>query len=425
MGTIFHLAMKDLRILWRDKFGLFWVLAFPLLIALFFGAIFSQGDSETRSMNVAFIGDDSAGARDFEAQLRKSTILQVRSMPLDSARGLVSRGKLVAYVSYRDTAQSQGTFWHSSPPDILIGIDPSRKAESEYLKGIVTQSYFARMQQTFSDPSTLRRSMAKDRKWIDSAPGLDSTERRIFSQFYVSLDTMLGMSANDTASAAGTPGKSPFAEPNIRVEPVTLAAVWPKSSWEVTFPQSLQWALIGCAAAFALSIVTERTRGTYHRLRLAPLTRAQILAGKGLACFIACVTVSVILLAIGVFIFKVRVVSPTGLIAAMVSSSLCFVGLMMLISVLGKTEAAVSGAGWAIMLVFSMTGGGMVPLMVMPKWMLALGNISPIKWSILAYEGAIWRGFGPSDMLLPIGLLLAIGTVGFVAGTVVLRRADR
>ena len=33
------LAVKDVRLLWRDKLGFFWVLGFPLLMALFFGTM--------------------------------------------------------------------------------------------------------------------------------------------------------------------------------------------------------------------------------------------------------------------------------------------------------------------------------------------------------------------------------------------------
>ncbi len=60
-------------------------------------------------------------------------------------------------------------------------------------------------------------------------------------------------------------------------------------------------------ATFAISIVVERTRGTYLRLRLAPVGRARILAGKGLACFLAALVVCLLLLAFGILIFGVRV----------------------------------------------------------------------------------------------------------------------
>ena len=102
----------------------------------------------------------------------------------------------------------------------------------------------------------------------------------------------------------------------------------------------------------------------------------------------------------------------------------CFVGIMMFISVLGRTEQAVAGAGWAILLVMSMTGGGMVPLFMMPSWMFKLGSISAVKWSVLAMEGAIWRGFSPADMMLPLGVLVGIGTAGLAVGTFILARSD-
>ena len=47
---------------------------------------------------------------------------------------------------------------------------------------------------------------------------------------------------------------------------------------------------------------------------------------------------------------------------------------MMLISTLGRTEQAVSGAGWAAMMPLAMFGGSMVPPMVMPAWMFRISN---------------------------------------------------
>ncbi|NLX24072.1 MAG: hypothetical protein GXY55_20675 [Phycisphaerae bacterium] len=61
--------------------------------------------------------------------------------------------------------------------------------------------------------------------------------------------------------------------------------------------------------------------------------------------------------------------------------------------VLGKTESSVGGAAWTCLLVMAMLGGGMVPQMLMPPWMDAVGCVSPVRWAILSLEGGIWRGF--------------------------------
>ena len=53
--AVLILALKDLRLLWRDKFGLFWVIVFPLLIAVLFGSIYRTGGGSAGSMRVAVI----------------------------------------------------------------------------------------------------------------------------------------------------------------------------------------------------------------------------------------------------------------------------------------------------------------------------------------------------------------------------------
>jgi len=169
--------------------------------------------------------------------------------------------------------------------------------------------------------------------------------------------------------------------------------------------------------SFGLSLVAERTRGTLTRLQMSPLSHAQILGGKALACFIAMLGVQVMLYALGVAFFGVRPTSWPLLGLASLSAAVAFCGLMMLVATLGQTEQAASGTAWAILMPLSMVGGGMIPQFIMPAWMNAVGNISPIKWAIRAIEGALWRGFTPAEMLVPCGILVAVGAACFALGT--------
>ena len=194
--------------------------------------------------------------------------------------------------------------------------------------------------------------------------------------------------------------------------------------YEISFPSAIVWGLMACSAAFAISLVKERTAGTLMRLRLAPISRTHVLAGKGLACYIACCAAILLVLTMGRVVFHVRLVSPVNLVLAIACASCCFVGLMMLMSVLGKTEASVGGAGWGVNCVMGMLGGGMVPLMFMPKWMQTAGSVSPVKWAIVALEGAVWRDFTLAQMAMPCGILVGVGLVGFVAGARIFSRMD-
>ena len=185
------------------------------------------------------------------------------------------------------------------------------------------------------------------------------------------------------------------------------------------------WGIIACITTFAVSLVTERNKGTLTRLLTGPLKSYQILGSKALACFLTTISVSVVLMVIGVFVFGIKVASYSKLGIGLVIISGSFVGLMMLLSVVGKSERSASGIGWGVLMIFAMIGGGMIPLFFMPDWLKALSNISPIKWGILILEGAIWRDFTFSDLLQPYLILIAFGLVTFILGARLFRWSEQ
>jgi len=54
-----------------------------------------------------------------------------------------------------------------------------------------------------------------------------------------------------------------------------------------------------------------------------------------------------------------------------------------------------------------------------------IGSISPVKWGIRAFEAGIWREYTFSEMMLPVGILLGVGTAGYSLGVAILSRSDR
>ena len=131
-----------------------------------------------------------------------------------------------------------------------------------------------------------------------------------------------------------------------------------------------------------------------------------------------------VLVVIAAVALRVRFDSLPLLAVAMLCTAACFTGLMMAISLLGKTENAVAGSSWGLMMPFAMVGGGMIPLIAMPDWLLTASNVSPFKWAITAVEGAVWRGFTPAEMALPCAVLLGIGALFFTLGVAVFRRIE-
>jgi ABC-2 type transport system permease protein len=276
-----------------------------------------------------------------------------------------------------------------------------------------------RLRETFADPSSMAADVQRSIADLEEgATRLPEGQRQNLLGFLRSAQAFAGSLDPGTMTAAGAPSFEPV---RVEIEPVMRSGQRPPNGFAISFPQAMSWGMIGCCATFAVGLVQERTRGTYARLRMAPNPPWVILAGKALACFAACIGSALLLIALG-WVFGVRVGSWVVLVLALGSIAFGFTGFMMLISTLGRTEQSVSGAGWAAMMPLAMLGGSMVPLMVMPQWMLRLSDWSPVKWMILAIEGATWRGFVVSDMVLPCGILLGFGAAGFLAGAMVLSR---
>ena len=264
----------------------------------------------------------------------------------------------------------------------------------------------------------MRKWLKVGQKEVEQARDLPEAQKKILLEFFAMLDGFV-----PKLLAAKVPSEGgPFGALKLNVVPVTFDRSEPRSAFEITFPCSILWAVLGCMMTFTMSIVIEQKQGTLLRLRVAPLGKMHILGGKGLACFLSCVGTACILLLLGVTCLGVRVSSWPYVLTSIAAMAVCFSGLMMLLSVLGRTEQAVGGSALAIMLVMATLGGALVPLIAMPDWMLTMSHVCPAKWGILALEGAIWRGFDLAEMLLPCGILLSVGVLSFGLGARILSR---
>jgi ABC-2 type transport system permease protein len=429
MRNIFTIAMKDLLLLWRDKFGMFWVLVFPLMMAIFFGSL--MGSMQQQSpVRIAIVDEDESDlSKSFNAKLKESSAVEIMELPAatadapspeESARAAVQTGRIAAYVRLRKGFGETGFI--PSAGKVQIGVDPARVVERGLLEGVVMEAAFAPMQDMFTKPAKMKNQASKWLTDLEEAkdwPADKQAELAALKTLLQSYGSFADFMDDETIRT-----NSPMAIGKPQSIPVGGRRDRPTSGYEISFPQSISWGIFGCVSAFAMSLVTERVFGTYLRLRVSPVTRGEILAGKGLACFLACAFISAFLLALGRIVFDVRVLDPAKLVVAIAASSACFVGLMMFTSILGRTERAVAGSVWAILMPMAMLGGSMVPQIAMPRWMQTAGSVSPVKWMIRSFEGAIWRDLPWSEMLIASGIMLAMGAVFYVVGLVILLKYD-
>lgn len=415
MNIIWHLAAKEFRLLFRDKVSLFWAFGFPVMIALFFGALFG-GSGSGGKIKIGIIDeDDSKTSRKFVEQLKESPSLNVEMPSLEDAQARVRKGQLAAYLLLKKGFGETAGFFGGGGTPIEMGLDPARRAEEGFLQGILMQSAVKLMQERFTDPTQMTEQLDKAREGIAQSATLTPEQKGTLGELLNSVDKWSKMPEikPDGPDAKGNVDFQPI---RIEVKSIAKEDNGPKSSFDITFPQGVMWGMLGTITAFAVGLVMERNNGTMLRLRLAPIRFDQLLAGKALACFLTCMMIVSVILLFGVLLFGVHFDQPVKLLVTIVAGGICYTGIMMLLSTIGRTERAVGGIGWGVLMPLTMIGGGSIPLFFMPAWLQAASDISPIKWTILGMEGAMWRGLSWGEMFWPIGIQVAIGAICFTLG---------
>ena len=428
MDILMAMVVKDLKLLFRDKTTLFFTFGFPLLFAAFFGSVFSQGGSGS-GMSVAVADlDQTETSQQFVQSMDALDELRVELVAEEQARELTRKGKKTAFIILKPGfGQAYNSLCSGSPPEVIIGVDPSRKAEAGLLQGVMMKLGIGRFEQVFENSSALVDELDQTLSTVQQNPNMPEDWKLVLNDFLPQIKGLLeqeeitadgGENPGNTKSSTDTasPGGIGDALMPLKLlqEDVVVQKDGPVNAYAITMPQGMFWAIMGVVMGFGVALVQEKTKGTMTRLVVAPISRLQILGGKALGCFLALVMVLCVFFAVARLVFQVPVDHPDKVIFAVICVASAFVGIMMFLAAIGKTERGMSSVGWGVMMVFAMFGGGMIPLFAMPSWMLSVSNFSPVKWAILMFEGATWREFTYGEMLLPCSLMLLLGIVLFL-----------
>ena len=209
------------------------------------------------------------------------------------------------------------------------------------------------------------------------------------------------------AAGADQPVLTAATPPGIRRE---LAGV---TGFQVTVPGNAVLFGFFLALTVGLAFLEERRAGTWRRILAAPVSRASILIGKLVPFFLIGLVQFAFLFAIGVVVFGMRVGgSVPALIALTVAVVACATSLGLAIASLGGTEKRLGSIGSVCLLVMGLLGGAMVPRVVMPPLLRAIGLAVPHSWALDGYTTLLVRdGAGLADVTPQLGALLGFAAV--------------
>jgi ABC-2 type transport system permease protein len=181
------------------------------------------------------------------------------------------------------------------------------------------------------------------------------------------------------------------------------------------------WALFGMffiVIPIAASQIRDRETGIFRRLLSFPVPRSSLLAGKLLAYLLINIVQFLLMFEAGTRLLPLITGSPmpiqfraTSLAAVTLASAAAATSYGLMVSSLARTAEQSSAFGSLSVVILAVLGGVMVPMFVMPPFMRAIAQVSPIYWGIEAYQDVILRQAAFSVIAGKIAILLTFAAI--------------
>jgi ABC-2 type transport system permease protein len=404
MKKLFLIGIKDLKLMFRDRAALVFMLLAPFLLTIGMGFVtgrFSGSSSGLSDIPVIIVNQDKEQLGDALADVFSSEELAdlmepTESSDPDTARELIDDDEAAAAVIIpegftRSVIPSEGTVFDESfvqpePVKIEVYANPSRPTSSGVVKAIVDE-FVSRLEagRTSGMTSIVQLMQAG----LLNPQHAETEARALFQDVDQTQTTVITLKTNTEGAEA--------------VEFDMLAYMAPGMA--LLF-------LMYTVSYGGRSILAERSQGTLPRLLVSPTSTSQVLGGKILGIFFMGVAqVGILILASSIF-FGVKWGDIFGLAFLILATVLGATGWGMLITSIARTPAQVGSLGSAIMLIFGILGGSFINIDQMPSLVRTLSKITPNAWGLDGFTTLALGGRLP-NLTEAITALLIMGAVLF------------
>ena len=158
----------------------------------------------------------------------------------------------------------------------------------------------------------------------------------------------------------------------------------------------------------ALAIVKERERGTIEQLIVTPIRNWELVVAKIIPYIIVSFANTILIMAIGTFLFGVPLRGSLLLLFALIGLYLLpTLGLGLLISTAAKTQQQAQLMTMPIMLPSMMLSGVFFPISSLPVFLQFVGNMLPLTYFVYILRSIVIKGVG-LNMIMPQVIALTV-----------------
>ena len=411
MLKILQIALKDLRLAFRDRAALILMLAAPLALTIGLGIVtgrFSGGGnaSGVSDIPVAVMNLDDGPLGSSLVNVLGGSQLGGLLKPITpttvaEAQALVDADKVAAAIIIpagfsRGILPTGPDGAVDAPAPIALRVSPGRPLGASIVQSVV-EEFINR---------------------IDSARvGGDITIRRLIA-------AGLLLPADAEAYARGIAERAPTGSAvTVRATSADAKPVAPFDPLAVLAPGMALLFLMYAVTRGAATVLGERTAGTLQRILVSPTTVFQTLAGKMLGIYFIAVSQMTLLIVGCGLLFQLHWGDGLAVAALIATTALAATGWGAMLAAIARTPAQAGSAGTALMLAFGVLGGNFGSNVPLPSTLSVLGAITPNRWGMNGFErlaaGGTLTDIGASLAAL---CLMAVVTLGIA--TLVFRRTS-
>lgn len=405
------IGLKDLRLIFRDRAALTFMLLAPFLLTVGMGFVTGRfsgnSNSGLQDIPVIIVNLDNAELGNalvdaFNSEELADLVAPAESSSPEAARQLIDDDQAAAAVIIpegftRSVIPAEGMMLapdspEADPVSIEVYSNPARPTNAGVIKAIVDE-FISRVDEgRVSGMTTIVQMLSTG---LITPQQAETEGRALFKNMDQTESAALKLKTNNEGAQA------------VQFDALAYMA-----------PGMALLFLMYTVTYGGRSILAERAQGTLPRLLVSPTMPAQILGGKIFGIFLTGVAqVGILILASALF-FGVKWGDPPGMTALILAAVFGATGWGMFITAIARNANQVGNIGTALMLIFGILGGSFLDLGMMPPAIQFISKITPNAWALDGFTTLALGGDLP-QLADPIVALFVMGAVLFVVSVII------
>lgn len=400
--------LKDIQILTRDKVGLIFMFAMPIILAVVITATQNSTFELVNKNKVPMLlcnKDTGDAGRQLVTAIEKVGMFEVKKVNAsetekDLSARMHEKDALITVIIPPDFTEKTKARANSMASKALknFGLDAdSLKANADSVQPI-SLLYHPVLQSSFR--ASINGALTSTLQMVQS--------KQVLKSLYYNL--------NEKELPDSLENEIIDTSVGINETPITIdgSKTIPNAT-QHNIPAWTIFAMFFIVISMGSSIVREKTSGSFARLKTLPTSYLVALVSKQITYLCVTLLQAAVIFAIGVYVFpsmglpKLNIPHDIlGLIVVSVTCGWCAVSFAMLIGVFAQTQEQSNGIGAVSIVLLAALGGLLVPSFAMPQSFQAVIKLSPLHWCLEAYYGLFLEGGKLNDILVNILPLLGI-----------------